>query len=97
MIPDQNVYLVARFHEKSKTCNLLPAMAETATYFVPASRNAVKKKKDGDDAAGEVEAELRDVRPDDGFHSAFERVKNCEGDDDEDGETLAGAKRCADY
>src|SRR5712692_1448861 len=83
--PDQNVYLVVRFQEKSKTCN-----------FCPAARNAVQQHEEGDGASGQIEEQLRNVGPDDGFHAAFEGVEDGEGDDEDDGQLFRSAEDDAD-
>ena len=39
---------------------------------------------------------MRDVRPDHRFHAAFEGVKNCEGDDEDDRDGFGGSENHAD-
>ena len=94
--PDQNVYFVARSKEKSKTCNLWPAAGGDLGDFGPSAGDAVEQNPKRYGAASEIEEELRDVCPDDGFHAAFEGVEDGEGDDDEDGEVFRGAEDHAD-
>lgn len=64
--------------------------------FVPSTGDSVEEKREGNEAASEVEQELGDVGPNDGFHAAFEGVENREGNDDEDGETLGSTEGNAD-
>ncbi len=65
--------------------------------FGPTAGNAVEKKEESDGAAGEIQEELGDIGPDDGFHAAFEGVKDCEGDDEEDSEAFGCAEDDADH
>ncbi len=51
------------------------------SYFAPASGNRVQQKSQRHRASGQVQQQLRDIRPDHRFHAAFERVQNRQRDD----------------
>jgi len=66
-------------------------------HFGPAVWNAMEQDEKSDDAAGDIQEQLRNVGPDDRAHAAFEGVEDGERDDNQNGETLGSAEDHADH